>query len=250
MLYANGKDKKKISSFDAIKGEEYFCPACGGLVILKSGKTNIPHFSHKSLQECDIFKSDMSDWHINWQNKFPIECREKIVKHTFEQADRYTIGSGLEAEKEYIHRADVCINNYVIEFQHSTITKEDFMLRNHFYVKAGYNVIWIFDFRDEYASGRLDCYDSWTRGNDSGDKWKWNNPPRFLSEISPQRNKKIKIFIQFNDENEDNIGYIGLITWAMDSKTDMNLTDYRRFFTSHSISNYEELYDSIINNKI
>lgn len=70
----------------------------------------------------------MSDWHFEWQSKFPIDSREVVV------------------EKEgVVHRADVLIKNTVIEFQHSLISGEEFEARNRFYKNCGYRVIWLFD---------------------------------------------------------------------------------------------------------
>ena len=140
MFYAIKKNGEKISSFCAIKDEKYYCPACLEQLILKSGKTNMKHFAHKSLKDCDEFISDMSEWHIKWQEKFPIENREVVIKNKI-------------GDNELIHRADVCIGNYIIEFQHSKITKEEFNKRNNFYAQTGYKVIWIFDFREEYENG-------------------------------------------------------------------------------------------------
>ena len=250
MIYAVTKDKKRISSYDSIEKDKYFCPSCGGEVILKRGKTNVSHFAHKNLLDCDIFTSEMSEWHISWQNKFPIETRKVIIKHTFNQEDRFTREYNIKIGKEYIHRADVCIGNYVIEFQHSNIKKEQFMLRNYFYAQCGYKVIWLFDFRDEFSSGRMKYYDEWSNGYDNGGKWKWSNPPRFLSDISPHRNKMIKLIFQFADDKNDGVGYIGLVTWAMDSNVDISGTDYKRFFTSYKIMNHDELYESIISKEI
>ncbi len=250
MLIAYNNQKKRISSDEAIKGEKYTCPVCGGEVILRKGVTNIPHFAHKNIEDCDLFSNDMSEWHSNWQKKFPIDFREKIIRYTFDCEDKVTKEYNLIIGKEYIHRADVCINNYVIEFQHSAITKKEFMLRNYFYARAGYKVIWVFDLIDECLSKKLNNYDVWHKYNNSGDKWKWSNPSKVFSNISPQRNKTIKIFIQFSNDNNDSCGYIGLITWAPDSKIDSNLSDYSRFFTSYSICDFDDLYNAILNNQI
>ena len=47
---------------------------------------------------------------------------------------------------------------YVIEFQHSPITAEEFNVRNQFYLTYGKKVIWIFDLSEEFEDGRIDCY--------------------------------------------------------------------------------------------
>lgn len=246
MLYAKTKSGERIASYSADKGEKYFCPACDGTVILKEGKINIDHFAHESLKDCDIFTSDMSEWHLNWQEKFPNENREVIIKHTFKSSDSFIKEYGLDINREYIHRADVCIDNYVVEFQHSTIFKEEFMKKNYFYAQAGYKVVWIFDFIDEYLNNKMECYDEWSKGNDNGGKFKWSNPPRFMSSISPQRNKTIKLIFQTAAEDPD-IVYLGLVTWTIENEL---TSDYKRFFTSYRISNFEELYEALIKKEL
>lgn len=75
----------------------------------------------------------MSEWHRNWQNCFPKECQEVVMTNSQGET----------------HRADVCINNFVIEFQHSTITAEEIEKRNIFYLSLGFNVIWVFDAKNK-----------------------------------------------------------------------------------------------------
>ena len=120
---------------DAIqdKNIKYFCPVCKNEVIVKASnsKYKCKHFRHK--KKCtDDWEYDMSEWHRNWQNCFPKECQEVVMSN------------GVE-----IHRADVCINNTVIEFQHSSITAEEVKKRNIFYLSLGFNVIWVFDAKNK-----------------------------------------------------------------------------------------------------
>ena len=101
---------------------KYFCPTCKNQVFVKAPKSDKvrTHFAH--TKKCsDDWKYDMSEWHRNWQNCFPKECQEVVMSN------------GVET-----HRADVCINNTVIEFQHSKITAEEVKKRNDFYTQAGY----------------------------------------------------------------------------------------------------------------
>lgn len=236
MYYAIKKDGERISSFEAKKGTNYFCPVCSEPVYLRRGESNIDHFAHVSLKDCDSFTHDMSEWHRKWQEKFPAENREVVIKAKVNN-------------NKCVHRADVCIGKYVIEFQHSKITKEEFNKRNIFYAQSEYNVIWVFDLREENKNGQICCYDEWSKNGDNGGKWKWSYPPKFLSDISPHRNKKIRLIFQIDDEKED-YGYLELVTWAPDSRINWNLTDYSRFFTSYRIMNFEDLYREIINGTI
>lgn len=47
------------------------------------------------------------------------------------------------------------LTNYVIEFQHSPISAEEFDERNKFYTSIGKKVVWIFDVQEKYETGRL-----------------------------------------------------------------------------------------------
>ena len=134
MFTALTKDNKRISIEEAVPGESYHCPVCGNPVVIwakNSNKVRI-HFKHKRNLCLDDWKHDMSDWHFEWQSKFPIECREVVV------------------EKDgVVHRADILINDTVIEFQHSRISGEEFESRNSFYKSCGYRVVWLFDATDK-----------------------------------------------------------------------------------------------------
>ena len=81
----------------------------------------------------------MSEWHFEWQSKFPIDSREVVVER-----------DGV------VHRADILINDTVIEFQHSPINGEEFEARNSFYKNCGYRVVWLFDVADKMRFD--DCF--------------------------------------------------------------------------------------------
>ena len=135
MFTALTKDNKRISIEEAVPGETYYCPVCRNLVAVRAANSNNvrTHFAHKRNCLCfDDWKHDMSDWHFEWQSKFPIESREVVV------------------EKDgVVHRADILINDTVIEFQHSPISGEEFESRNNFYKSRGYRVVWLFDATDK-----------------------------------------------------------------------------------------------------
>lgn len=133
MFTALTKENERVSIEEAIPGETYYCPVCRNMVAVKAANSNNvrTHFWHKGKHCLDNWKYDMSDWHFEWQSKFPIENREVVV------------------EKDgVVHRADILINNTVIEFQHSRISGEEFESRNSFYKSCGYRVVWLFDATD------------------------------------------------------------------------------------------------------
>ena len=142
MFTALTKDNKRVSIEEAVPGENYLCPVCGNPVVVKAAKSDSvrTHFAHKKNSLCiDDWKHDMSEWHFEWQSKFPIDSREVVVER-----------DGV------VHRADILINDTVIEFQHSPINGEEFEARNSFYKNCGYRVVWLFDVADKMRFD--DCF--------------------------------------------------------------------------------------------
>ena len=131
MFIAIDKDSNRVEIENADKIKEYFCPVCGEKLSIRA-KESIAvktHFAHKRNSQCvDDWNHDMSEWHLNWQRRFPTECREVVIEH-----------NGIK------HRADICIGNTIIEFQHSPLSSEEFGKRNEFYTNCGYKVVWVFD---------------------------------------------------------------------------------------------------------
>lgn len=130
MQFAVDENGKRTHIGDALAGRQYFCPCCGGKTVQRRGQKNIAHFAHARGSECsdNWHYEEMSEWHREWQEKYPVECREVVL------------------EKDGIkHRADVCINGTVIEFQHSPISAKEFNERNAFYTSTGNKLIWLFD---------------------------------------------------------------------------------------------------------
>ncbi len=93
-------------------------------------------FAHKAKAECDPwYVGKMSPWHKEMQSHFAENKREIVIWN--------------ESHTEY-HIADVVLDasdiKYVIEFQHSAISQNEFIARSEFYIKNGYKVMWVFDF--------------------------------------------------------------------------------------------------------
>ncbi|MDB9938883.1 hypothetical protein OAD78_06880 [Candidatus Thioglobus sp.] len=121
MRFALSNDKR----IEATKGAKGICPCCGNDLVAKCGEINIHHWSHK--KKCDDhWWENETEWHRNWKNYFPKEWQEII--HYDESGER--------------HIADVKTSeDWVIEFQHSAIDKEERLSRDNFYNK----LIWIVD---------------------------------------------------------------------------------------------------------
>lgn len=178
MFTALTKDNKKISIEDAVPGESYFCSVCGNPVVVKAASSESirTHFAHKRNNLCpDNWKHDMSDWHFDWQSKFPIENREVVVK-----------------KDDVSHRADILINNTVIEFQHSPISSEEFEARNSFYKNCGYQVVWLFDATDKMKED--DCFGLvWKRKTTLFSNMKTPIDGLFVQHYLPEKNNLLYI---------------------------------------------------------
>ena len=143
MYFAHDKNKNKVEATKEIRGNELYCPYCGGDVIVKAGEQKVNHFAHKKT-DCGYFKyKGMSSWHKLWQNLFTSEQREVYMKKNGEK-----------------HIADaVNSNGVVIEFQNSPISTENKRSRDNFYDK----LIWVVNadtFKDKisFESLRTDEY--------------------------------------------------------------------------------------------
>lgn len=123
MKYALVDNQKK----EAAKGLKGLCPICLQPVIAKCGKYKINHWAHKSLEHCDNWWENETEWHRQWKNTFPVEWQEIVA------IDEKT------GEK---HIADIkTIGDMVVEFQHSNISEEERISRENFYK----HMIWIVD---------------------------------------------------------------------------------------------------------
>lgn len=144
MFFAFDENRQKVNVNNATKDHQYFCPICGECLSIRAMDSLAmkAHFAHKRGTMCDDWDHDMSEWHCTWQEKFPEEYREVVVEN-----------NGVK------HRADILINNTVIEFQHSPITAEELKRRNDFYLSCGYNIVWVFDATNQIqnrAGGAID----------------------------------------------------------------------------------------------
>lgn len=183
MLFALDKNGNRVNINQTHSTEDYFCPLCGEKLALKKGAVKRYHFSHLPHNDCcDSWHYDMTDWHMRWQSRFPAETQE-IVKEK----------NGIK------HRADVLLENEkaVYEFQHSSLTAEEFHDRNRFYNSLGYKVIWIFDFLDQFEEGLIENY--------KNNIFSWSNPRKTFRLFKPNETKEVILFFQIQksvDENE------------------------------------------------
>lgn len=198
MFIAYDKDEVAIDIEDAVKGEEYFCMTCGFPLLIKEGTQNAKHFAHKAGECTDSWHYDMSKWHIRMQSYFPKEAREVVVK----------LGNKT-------HRADVLVDKTVIEFQHSSISAEEYMDRNDFFNSLGYKVVWIFDVSQQYR-----FEDLYYSSEDNDYLLTWKNPIRiFASGPNPSDyNKSFSIWLYTGEMEGDD--YIQKVIWCAKDEYD------------------------------
>ena len=178
MVVALDVNKTRIHIDNSAARESYFCPCCGGELIRKMGEERQHHYAHKPNTECkDSWAGsyDMSEWHTDWQSRYPV-CNQEI---------QLNLG-------EVRHRADVLVGKTVVEFQHSHITMTNFSNRNYFYNSLGYKVVWVFDLREEYSSGKLKPAD----GSDT--EFVWARPLSALKNYD-LRTGQVDIFFQLSE---------------------------------------------------
>ncbi len=124
MFYALNESGNKILPKSKLKG---ICPCCRAEVIAKCGNIKLHHWSHKTLTQCDQWY-EMTAWHLGWQSLFPVEYREVVI-----QKDGVS------------HRADIKIDNLIIEFQHSALSAAKIKERELFYGSDTNKLIWVVD---------------------------------------------------------------------------------------------------------
>jgi len=122
MRYALSEKNEKIEVM--FSGQRAKCPMCATEVVGKKGKYKQKHWAHLKLN-CDSWYEPTTEWHLEWQNYFPIENREITIKRDNKS-----------------HRADIELDNgMVIEVQNSPIKSSEIQKREAFYGLK--NMIWI-----------------------------------------------------------------------------------------------------------
>lgn len=190
MIVAIDKDFNRIHIEDAVVKQECYCPYCGEKLSQKRYIDRRSHFAHYPNSVCkDSWAGtyDMSDWHYDWQNSVPKENQEVLL-----------------ALGEIKHRADVLIGRTVTEFQRSDMSSKAFSDRNNFYFNLGYKVIWVFDFQEQFASGRLRC--------DADRKTFHWTKPRNTFNLYEILTGQVELFFQISSEEENCLVKIGNIS--------------------------------------
>ncbi len=189
MQFANNEIGKRVHIGESKDNSQYFCPYCSAPMIPRRGSVNIPHFAHVKNRLCsDNWKyEEMSEWHLSWQAAYPVENREVALLNEFGK-----------------HRADILVNDTVIEFQHSPLSSKEFKERNDFYVNCGYRVIWVFDVRENYQ--KTLTFDN------SADLYQWKYPPKTLTGFNLF--SKVQVYFHLKDATEEDDVIIRLTSFS------------------------------------
>lgn len=192
MQFANDENGLRTFIGEAQESSQYYCPYCDAPMTQRRGQINIPHFAHSKGCLCsDSWKyEEMSDWHLSWQQFYPLDNQEVPVINALGR-----------------HRADVLINDTVVEFQHSPMSTEEFKERNDFYTACGYRVVWLFDARDAYKSNLT--ADEYTEN-----VYRWKHPPKTLTGFDLYG--KVQVFFHLHDETQEENGVVIRLTWCAD----------------------------------
>lgn len=189
MYIALDENNERVDINNVVSGKTYYCPVCREQLLIRKGQIRKHHFAHLKENECtDSWKHDMTEWHLNWQECFPIENREIVMR-----------------SEDEIHRTDIFTGETVIEFQHSPMSPEEFKERNEFYNDLGYKVIWVFDLTDEYSKGRIRCDEIC-----GFIYFEWNimgvpNPHKGKEKVFEKYdilNNRVEVFLQIADKDE------------------------------------------------
>jgi hypothetical protein len=144
------------------------------VIFVRESIENCAHFRHhkdNEDMECEFYKNnfnvqDRSDWentiknkvsnfHIEWQKKFPESCTEiKIYDdeiQTYKRADIYIKdlkNSIKDNQGKYVLNG----KNYdlVIEVQNSQISRGEILEREYFYKQKNRQLLWIFNLQNTY----------------------------------------------------------------------------------------------------
>ena len=218
MIWALDDQGKHVFADQGFVKTAYFCPICGEKLVLKKGEVRIPHFAHPAHSSCsDSWHYDMSDWHREWQERFPREAQEVVMTANGEK-----------------HRADVFVKNTVIEFQHSPLSCDEFEERNAFYISLGYKVIWLFDLTENFHDDSIE--ESQKRAN----VFKWRRPKSTFNDFD-YRNRDVELYFQ----TEDYVGEDGPVAGSC-KVTWVSPDGFEHFALDGSYVDHEEFVEIFI----
>lgn len=142
MLIARNANGELVQAYQASKqkdkkGEEYYCPACKGKLVLKKGNIMIAHFAHQQHADCAVFSEGETLPHLKGKQllleKFKGEGFEVILECWLPELQQ---------------RPDLLLvledgMKVAVEYQCSPIAPAALLARTQGYQNFGYEVWWI-----------------------------------------------------------------------------------------------------------
>ena len=209
MYFAIDRNGNRASAEGGVRHTDCICPGCGKAVIHKMGDYKRHHFAHdprdKTVATCPYDSNkdyvNESEWHIRMKEYFPKEQREIIFK------DEKT---GEKHIADVYHKA----SNTVLEFQHSPISKTEFISRTQFHLNEGRRIAWVFDeswenkdesswTRQHYKSGKLVKGYYWRmNGPYSRREYRWIHRRKYVEEYSPDTQDSYSVCIYTGAERD------------------------------------------------
>lgn len=178
MRYANTKTEHHICADQAVRGEAYLCPVCGGDLNLHKGQVITAYFAHKRNCPClDHWTYTDSPWKARMLALFKPENQEVVVIH--------------DAQR---HRADALLDDTVLLFTEGDITKKTFQERTAFFRNAGKDVVWVMNAHEQWAKNEI------RRNRKDRSKFFWDAPYPFLTDLLPQQEKHLFIILQLTEQ--------------------------------------------------
>lgn len=132
MLVAQTKTKQWITAADAQKTNQFFCPGCGGPLVLKKGRVLSPHFAHGKKQACDSLSEGETSEHL--------ALKQKLLAWGQASTPDWQLEEPLPALNQ---RPDLLWENLAVEIQCSPLAQARLAQRRENYRQHDYHDWWL-----------------------------------------------------------------------------------------------------------
>jgi competence CoiA-like predicted nuclease len=156
MFVAVTEDNERVYAEDAVKTDEngnkikYYCPECGGELILRQGTKNIWHYSHKEGNVICHFRKGGGESYTHEVMKYKIkQIVEKYNKCSVSELE-WKIGNRI-ADYYCEIKKGVRIRKIAFECVHKHTDIDTFREKTEEYYDKGVYVIWLFNL-DKFLS--------------------------------------------------------------------------------------------------
>ncbi|MBM7636578.1 competence protein CoiA [Streptococcus saliviloxodontae] len=134
MLIAKDAQGELYSCLDQVieRRIQYYCPACSGPLVFKSGAVMRSHFAHQSLKDCQFFHENESSEHLSLKAQ---------LYSSLAETEKVEIEKVLPDIQQI---ADLMVNDRLaLEVQCSPLSIERLRERTNSYQEVGIQVLWL-----------------------------------------------------------------------------------------------------------